>query len=122
MVAVIVREHQVIDLGDARLLRDGDDAVRIARARPAGIDQQRLSGRRDEQSGLPALDVNEINVQVLARVAPRRGRMTRPPLRENQKTAAHLRIGSPNLRPVDTVEFSKHCVPARLHAGAGFKS
>jgi hypothetical protein len=47
------------DLGDAGLLCRGDDSPGVARAGIAGVDQDRLAGRRDDQRGGAAFDVDE---------------------------------------------------------------
>ena len=43
------------------------DAVGVAAviAGPAGIDQHGLAGGRDEQRGLAALDIDEVDLQIL---------------------------------------------------------
>ena len=63
MVAVEMGGEHDVDLANARLLRDRSDAVGIAIARVASIDQHRLARRRDEQRRLPALDVDEVDVE-----------------------------------------------------------
>ena len=40
MVDVIMRENHKVDLRNPRLLYDSHDSIRVARARPPGIDQQ----------------------------------------------------------------------------------
>jgi hypothetical protein len=75
VVVVEVRNQQVIDAGDAsRASRREDpigippDDIRTAGAAGAravtGIDQQRLPGRRDDEGGLAAFDVDEENFQI----------------------------------------------------------
>ena len=67
VVGVEVRDHQVIDALDARLLRCRGDPLGVAAVEtaPAGVDQQRLAARRHHQSGLPALHVDEVNFEIL---------------------------------------------------------
>ena len=64
VIAVIVGNQDIIQLLDAGLMRGGDDAVGIATfvAWPTGIDQQRLARWAHDQSRLPALDVDEVNL------------------------------------------------------------
>ena len=60
VIAVVVRGDQVIDLRHAGVLHGGHDPVGVARrgrAAVAGVDEQRLAGRRHEQRGVAALDV-----------------------------------------------------------------
>ncbi len=65
MVAMVVRDEQVIDLLDLGRFGSLDDPVRVAplESPPARIDQQRLPGRTDDQRGLPALHVNEEDLE-----------------------------------------------------------
>ena len=65
MVHVIVRKDQIIDLRDARLPGHSHNAVGIARAGPAGIHQQGLAGRGQDQRRLAAFDIDEIDFQSL---------------------------------------------------------
>ena len=67
VIAVVMRDDQVIDPHDARLCsrRSNPIGVTTVEAGPAGIDEHRLSSRRDEQGGLTTLDVDEINLQRL---------------------------------------------------------
>ena len=74
MVAVEMRNQQVVQLADARVAGGRQDAIRIAVGEPGvpGVDEHRLSGGRDDQRGLPALDVDEVDVQRSALLRGRR--------------------------------------------------
>ena len=65
VIAVEVREQQIVDLRDAGRLGRRGDAPRIAAAVAGvtGVDQQRLPRRRDDQRRLTAFDVDEVDVQ-----------------------------------------------------------
>ena len=66
MIAVKVRDQQVIDLLDPGLLRGLVDAlgVAIAGRGVAGVHQQALPRGRDDQRGGAAFDVDPIDVQI----------------------------------------------------------
>jgi len=74
VIRVKVRKHQVVDFLDPSQFGRGHDPVRIAEGviAPARIDQQRLARRRNEQSRLPALHVNEEYLQRLLGCRERR--------------------------------------------------
>ena len=67
MIVMVVGNHQVIDSFYAGAFGGGGDAVCIppVMATPAGIDEHGFARRRDQQGGLPALDIHEIDFQVL---------------------------------------------------------
>ena len=69
MVAVVVRRYHVVDLLHAGRLNDGHNAVGIAAPGAARIHQERLAGGGDIQRRVPALGVDEIDVQSLGRPA-----------------------------------------------------
>ena len=61
-----MRRDKMIDLANARVLDRLHNPAGIASSRGAGIpgiDQQRLMGRRDEQSGVATFDIDDIDVQ-----------------------------------------------------------
>ncbi len=70
MIAVIMRQDQMIDLGQTGITNGLHDAAGIAFrgkvADIAGVDQDRFAGRRDEQGPVSALDVHDINIQSVA--------------------------------------------------------
>src|SRR5262245_26283077 len=72
VVAVEMRDYQVIDLLDTGRLRSCTDPLGITAIEPgpAGIDKHRLLGRRNQQCCLPALDVDEVNIQSLCAAQP----------------------------------------------------
>jgi hypothetical protein len=78
VIAMPVRDDQMIDLRDARVFHGFDDAARVTlrrlRAEVARIHQQRLARRRDEQRRVAALHVDHVNIQRL------------PPLRESERS------------------------------------
>jgi len=65
VIAVEVRDQQVVDLRQAGIMNRRRDPFRIPSlgARPATVDEQRLPGRRDDQRRLPAFDVNEVDLE-----------------------------------------------------------
>jgi hypothetical protein len=65
VVAVVVREKQVIDLLHARELEHAEDAAEVAFTRVARVNQQRLARRRDIKRRLAALRIDEIDVERL---------------------------------------------------------
>jgi hypothetical protein len=67
VVDVVVGEEDVIDVIDAGAFGGGDDAIGVAAfiAGPTGIDEERVSGGRDEESGLAAFYVDEVDLQVV---------------------------------------------------------
>ena len=79
VIPVKVRDHHVVEHVHIRQLQHRHDAVRVARdarsvrfrgqraliARKSRVHQHRLSRGRNEQRGLPAFRVQEINIQRL---------------------------------------------------------
>ena len=68
VIAVPVGRDEVIDLRDARIARGGHDAAGVARRRRSPVprvDEQRFAGGRHEQRRVPALDVDDVDVQGL---------------------------------------------------------
>ena len=65
MIVVIVGDEDEVNFFDASVVSGGDDAssVAIVVVGPAGVDEKGLSVGRDEESGLAAFDVDEINLQ-----------------------------------------------------------
>ncbi len=63
VIAVIVRQHEVIDLLHARVFERQHDAIGIAPSRIADVDEQRLTGRSHEQRCLAAFRVDVIDLQ-----------------------------------------------------------
>ncbi len=68
MIAMVVRNQDIIDLREAGLMRGSQDPIGVAAfiSRPAGIDEQRLSRWTHHQSRLPAFHVDEIYLQRFA--------------------------------------------------------
>ena len=66
VVGVEVRDQQVVDAVDARVVHGRLDAQGVARVapRPAGVHQHRLAGGRDHEGRRAALDVDPVDVQV----------------------------------------------------------
>jgi len=93
VVRVKVGDEQIVDARRPSLLRDREDALRIARlgriTRPRGetssagkpgVDQHRVTIGRDDERGLATLDVDKVNVERLPhldRLGFRRGRIER---------------------------------------------
>ena len=69
VIVVVVRDDEIVERADARLLHGGRDALGIAQrvGRPAGVDQHRLARRRDDERRLAAFDVDEVQPQRLRR-------------------------------------------------------
>jgi len=65
MIVVKVCDQQVIDAINTGFVCRGEDARGIAAAAPtvSGIDQQRLPGRRDDEGGSSALDIDEEDLE-----------------------------------------------------------
>ena len=65
MIVVIVGDEDEVNFFDASIVSSGYDAssVAIVVVGPAGVDEQGLSGGHDEESGLAAFDVDEIDLQ-----------------------------------------------------------
>jgi hypothetical protein len=101
VVAVIVRDQQVVDLLDAGGAYRLHDPLRIARARIAGVHQHRLPARRGDERRLAALDVDEIDVQ----------RLLRGPCNRRGGTGAGQRHGHAHAHAEDFDQVSPHAVP-----------
>src|ERR1700759_337437 len=69
MVGMVMSEQQIIDPGHARIFGCGDNAACIESVVtcPSGVDQQRLSRRGDEESRLATVDIDEIDLKIMAR-------------------------------------------------------
>ena len=64
VIAVIVRDDEVIDLFHARIGGSGNDAGGVATvAGIARVDEQRFSRRRDNQRGVSAFDVHDVDLK-----------------------------------------------------------
>lgn len=66
VIGVVVGGNQMVDLRETGILDRGHDAIRIAHRRwspVAGVDEQRLPGRRDEQRGVSTFHVDHVNVE-----------------------------------------------------------
>src|ERR1700758_56870 len=68
VIVVIVGDQHVVDAAEASTLRSSDNAIGIAEVviRPAGINQQRLSRRGDEERRLATLDIDEVDAEFSA--------------------------------------------------------
>ena len=66
VIVVIVGEEDVVDALEARTFGGGDNAIGVAAAvaGPTSVDKQGFAFRRDEQSGLAAFDVDEVDAEV----------------------------------------------------------
>ena len=67
VIGMVVGDEHMIDVRDAGVFHCRLDAIGVAAvvAGPAGIDEQGRAGRRNEQRGLAAFDVDGIDEQVL---------------------------------------------------------
>ena len=63
VVVMIVGDQHEIQLLDVGKLHRPGNALQVPFHRPAGVDQQRLPGRSDEQRRLSAFYVDEVNLQ-----------------------------------------------------------
>ena len=66
VIAVVVRQPEVVDLLHARELQHLENPIQVALAGVAGVHEQRLPGGRYEQRGLAAFGVDVIDVEGLA--------------------------------------------------------
>jgi len=68
VIAVPMTDHDVIDPRQAHRFRRGGDALGVAVvvAGKAGVEQQRLSVRRDEERRGASLDIDPRNLQTAA--------------------------------------------------------
>ena len=104
VIVVEVRDHQVVDLGDAGVARDRHDPFGVAsvRAAPARVDQERLPRRRDDERRLAALDVDEVDVEGLRGLG--HGGLRRQESRQYERGSHHrspsCRVWSANHTPV----------------------
>ena len=73
VVGVVMGDEDVVDLAETRLLGGGDDAVRVTAvlSGPARVDEERLVLRGDEERGLAAFYVDEVDAQCFALCAER---------------------------------------------------
>ena len=69
VVSMIVGQQQIIDLAHARVFGRGGNAAGIESVVPcpSGIDQQRLSCGGDKERRLTTVDVDEVDLQIMAR-------------------------------------------------------
>ena len=76
VIGVVVRDDEIVDRADAGFLDGGGNTLGVAQVvcRPAGVDQQRLPRRRDDERRLSAFDVDEIQPQCLRGADGRRQR------------------------------------------------
>src|SRR5215469_9282313 len=67
MIPMIVGDQNVVDPLQVGQAGSGHDAFGIApgKVRPTRVDQQGLAGGRNNQRGLPAFNVDEIDAQIL---------------------------------------------------------
>ena len=95
VVAVPVRDDQVIDLLQVRVFDRRHDAAGVAhgaRRHVARIHEQRFAGRRDEKRRVAAFDVDYIDVEGLPRLALRQRsrRRQRQPQQQHHRPAQQL--------------------------------
>ena len=75
MIGVKMAEDEVVDLLEPGLLGRRGDSLGVAIADfPAGIVQQRLAGRRHDQRGGAAFDVDPVDVESARLRSGRRGK------------------------------------------------
>jgi hypothetical protein len=63
VVLMVVRADEVIDPLHARGGEHRHDAISVARAGVAGVDQDGLAGGRDEERGFAALRVGDVDIE-----------------------------------------------------------
>ena len=75
MVRVEVRDDEVVDSSETRVLSGRDDAIGVTPVEswPAGVDQHRLAGWRDEERRLATLDVDDVDVERVRGLAAQGG-------------------------------------------------
>ena len=94
MIAVPVREDQVIDLRDARVPGGVEDATRVpcrAHAPVPRIDEQRLARGRDDERRVPPFDIDDIDVQRLRGARLRRHERRARSERQQAEPSTHRR-------------------------------
>ena len=67
VVHMEVRDQDIVNLADTGLFCRRHNAIGVTaiKARPSGVNQQRLPGWRDKQCRLPAFDIHEVELQGL---------------------------------------------------------
>ena len=90
MIAVKMRDQDVVDADEPRRLGRSDDAARIAAAGIAGVDQDRLVRGGDNQGRAAAFRVDPVDIQgsfFCSRETPRSDQTERQ-REQHQETAA----------------------------------
>jgi hypothetical protein len=77
VIAVIVRQHEMIDLPHTSILERQHDAIRVASAGIADVDEQRFPGWCHEECRLAAFGIDVIDLQCF------RGRLRPSRLRDH---------------------------------------
>ena len=70
VIAMIVSNQQIIDLADARSFRHGRYTRGVPFSWETGIDEHGFPGGGDKKRRLPALDINEVDVQCIMPLRP----------------------------------------------------
>ena len=94
MIGVPVRDDEMIDRLEARCGGSLVDALGVAVAGIAAVDQHRLALRRDEQRVSAALDIDEDDVQAAFLLGPARGQRRRQEASRKRTTIAKHRQSS----------------------------
>ena len=63
VIHVVVRRHQIVDPGRARIRQRRHDAIGVSPAGMAAVDQHGLSARRHVERRLAALRVDHVDVE-----------------------------------------------------------
>src|SRR5215469_10008561 len=65
MIAVIMRDYQIVNLSDSSQLCGCNNSVGVSplESRPAGVDEHRLARRAYEERRLTTLNVNRVNLE-----------------------------------------------------------
>ena len=84
MVGVKMRHQQEVDAGYAGVFRGGKNPLRVTRlsrvasprsesprARKSRVNEQRLASRSDDEGGLPAFHIDEVDIERLSRLENR---------------------------------------------------
>ena len=109
VIAMIVSDQDIIEPSNARLVSGSQDPIGIAPfiSRPTCVDQQRLPARTHQQSRLPPLDIDEINLQRLG--AWSRGCRARQNYGEDPKENAGTQQATTHSLAPDGVACARLC-------------
>src|SRR5271156_6435760 len=105
---MMLGDQDAVDLLHMAELGRGSDPVRVTAAEvgPTGVDQQGLAGRRNHQSGLAALDVDEENFERFGRICRARQGQEKGKYRPHPTDANMLSEASRAVAGTDSAKVS----------------